>query len=86
MHMSVLLYLEDLVSLLSSSLPGSHSLSAFSSTGSPERWGEGFDGDIPFRAECCHFSYSVRVIHLLQEEAFLMVAEQGIGLSITGCS
>ena len=42
--------LDFLVSSISS---GPYTLSAFSSTGCPEPWGKGFDGDIPDRTECC---------------------------------
>jgi hypothetical protein len=43
-------YLEGLVLLMSSILPDSHILSASSSVGFTELWGEGLDGDIPSRA------------------------------------
>ena len=49
---------------------------------------EGFDGDFPFRVECSEVSYSLCSVwmcvstcfHLVQEEASLMIAEQGTNL------
>ena len=52
-----------------------------------EPWGDGFDGDIPFRAECSEvsplhiFQLWVSICsHLLKEEASLMMAEQDTNL------
>jgi hypothetical protein len=55
--------------------------------GFPDPWGEGSDGDIPFRVECSKVSNSLHILRLwvsvfpsAVEEAPLMMAEQGTGL------
>ena len=67
-------------------LSDSCALSAPSSSEFPEHWGEGFDGDIPFRTECFKVSHTLYNVclcicsHLLQEEASLVMADQGTDL------
>lgn len=58
-----------------------YTLSASSSLMFPELWGEGFHGDIPFRAS--NFSHPMTVVlcicsHLLQGEASHKMAKHGI--------
>jgi hypothetical protein len=53
-----LLCLEGIDLLMSSLSCGSYSFSIFSSTEFPETWGERFEGDISFRAECVKISQS----------------------------
>ena len=80
-----ILCLEGPLSLVFSIPSGSYILSASSSTVFSESGGEELDGGLPFRAECSEVSYCLcsvwlwflYLIQLLQEEAFLMVAEQG---------
>ena len=80
--------LQGFASLVSSMTSGSGSLFASSFAGFPELWGEGFDGEILFRAECSlgyHSAYCLAVSlcicsHLLQEEVSLRMAEQGTDL------
>lgn len=84
----VLLCPENTVFLYLSIAP--KTLSVPSSTMIPEPWEEGCDPDVPFRAEHSAVSYSLqfgqRIVrlcvkhHLLQIEACLMQAEQGINL------
>lgn len=52
------IYLEDLLFLVPSALSGSYTLSVSSSAEFHEPWGEGFDGDTLFRAECPKVSHS----------------------------
>jgi hypothetical protein len=58
----------------------------------PKPWGEGFDGDIPFRAECSQTVSQISLwkmsgcSYLLQKEVSLMVAEQGTDLPFSGRS
>lgn len=77
--------LEHLVSLMSPMLSGSVS----SSAELLKARREGLDGDIPFWAECSKGSLILCMLsgcglhicfHLLQDEASLMMAEQGIDL------
>jgi hypothetical protein len=67
-----------------SSIPsGSHTLSTSSFTGFPELYEEQWDGSIPFMDECPKDSHSTNSLavgirsHLVQDEASLMMAEQG---------
>ena len=88
--MSFLLYLEALGSLVSSVSSGSYILSFPFLRVEPR--GEGFDGDILFRAECSKIFHSAyflaTALYLFPsaaggifEEASLMMAEQGTDLS-----
>ena len=56
--------LESLVFLLSSVTSGSYTLSASSSMGFPESWGERFDGDVLFRYDCSMVSRSLHIVWL----------------------
>ena len=56
--------LETLVFLLSSVTSGSYTLSASSSMGFPESWGERFDGDVLFRYDCSMVSRSLHIVWL----------------------
>lgn len=51
-HASVLLYLDDTVSLESATTSGSYSLPTSSSAQTPEPWREGSDTDIPLSTHC----------------------------------
>lgn len=81
----VLLRLEGLVSLVSSIPCGSYTLSTSFFAGFPELCGEMLDEEIPFRTVCSQVSHSALSdmglwvgSHMLQLEASLMMAEQGL--------
>ena len=61
---ALVLCLEGLVSLVAFIPSGSYTLSACSSSGFPDPWGEAFDGDIPFRTECSKVSRSLHIVCL----------------------
>jgi hypothetical protein len=83
-HVSALLYLEGLDSFLSST-PYGFLYTAFSSSEFPEPWQEGFDGDFLSRAFPKSLTLCVKFdcgSLFPQEEASLMMAEQGMDLWI----
>lgn len=59
---SVLLCLEDTVSMKSFITSNSYNLSVSSSTQRAGPWGEGFDEDIPFRIKCFRVSHSLHTV------------------------
>lgn len=61
-YASVLLCLEDTVSMKSFITSNSYNLSVSSSTQRAGPWGEGFDEDIPFRIKCFRVSHSLHTV------------------------